>query len=180
MRFESPLLFGRLVRRYKRFLADIDLDDGRRIVAHTPNSGSMLGYATAGLRVAVSHQPSPTRKLAWTWELVDAGSGWVGISQAQKSVVLARCRARDNTKTAFGRACVTRASLLANRFGAEGDGIGSHQAIAVKKVQDVFGLEHDDARLTYFANGRRTHGRVLAGDPGSGPNHQRGGPQHRE
>lgn len=79
--FEEPLVQGRLVRRYKRFLADVVLDDGREVTIHCPNSGSMMGMDAPGSPVAVRHVPDPRRKLPWTWELVSAdGVTWVGCN----------------------------------------------------------------------------------------------------
>lgn len=88
--FESPLLEGRLVRRYKRFLADIELEGGRAVTAHCPNSGSMLGLRGPGSPVMVRHVPDPKRKLRWTWELVspDAGRTWVGINTMRPNQVV--------------------------------------------------------------------------------------------
>jgi sugar fermentation stimulation protein A len=75
-----PLLPGILVRRYKRFLADIQVDDGSVITAHTPNTGSMLGCSTPGMRAWLSRAENPNRKHPWTWELVEAAPGMlVGI-----------------------------------------------------------------------------------------------------
>ena len=71
MRFPTPLVRGQLVRRYKRFLADIILDDGTPITAHCPNPGAMLGLNMPGLKVWLSKSPDPKRKLAYTWELVE-------------------------------------------------------------------------------------------------------------
>ncbi|WP_251975676.1 DNA/RNA nuclease SfsA [Salinicola avicenniae] len=65
-----PLVPGRLERRYKRFLADITLDDGREVVAHCPNTGSMRAVNVPGCRVWLSPSTNPARKLAWTWELI--------------------------------------------------------------------------------------------------------------
>ena len=73
MRLPSPLKTGRLVRRYKRFLADIVLDDGREVVAHCANPGSMLGVAIEGSRVWVHEHGDAKRKLAFSWELVEIG-----------------------------------------------------------------------------------------------------------
>lgn len=71
MQLDTPLIEGTLIKRYKRFLADIRLDDGEVITAHCPNSGSMKGYKEEGLRVWVSKSDNPKRKLAYTWELVE-------------------------------------------------------------------------------------------------------------
>ena len=76
---------GKLVKRYKRFLADIKLDDGKTITAHCPNTGPMKSLIAKNSRVRVSFSPSPTRKLSWTWEQVEVISNqgekmWVGVN----------------------------------------------------------------------------------------------------
>ncbi|MDY7116305.1 DNA/RNA nuclease SfsA [Halomonas sp. SSL-5] len=65
------LIPGTLLRRYKRFLADVRLDDGREVVAHCPNTGSMRAVNVPGCRVWLSPSDDPKRKLAWTWELIE-------------------------------------------------------------------------------------------------------------
>ena len=80
MNFASPLQRGRLIQRYKRFLADIVLDDGAEVTAHCPNPGAMLGLNTPGLPVWVSKSPDAKRKLAHTLELVEADGGLVGVN----------------------------------------------------------------------------------------------------
>ncbi|MEX6633865.1 DNA/RNA nuclease SfsA [Hyphococcus lacteus] len=80
MRLPSPLLPGRLEKRYKRFLADIKLDDGREITAHCANPGSMLAVAIEGARVWVHEHGNPKRKLAFSWELIELGNTLVPIN----------------------------------------------------------------------------------------------------
>lgn len=75
-----PLIPGRLVKRYKRFLADIELEDGSLVTAHCPNSGSMLGCNLPGSPVMLSLSPNPERKLPYTWELVQVDGYWVGLN----------------------------------------------------------------------------------------------------
>ena len=82
MRFPRPLVRGVLLRRYKRFLADIRLMDGRETTAHCANPGSMLGLAEPGMEVWLLPHADPKRKLAWSWELVRVGDHLVGINTA--------------------------------------------------------------------------------------------------
>lgn len=90
MEYAQPLLRGTLIRRYKRFLADIVLDDGRWITAHCPNTGSMLGCRAPGLAVWVSPADRPGRRLAWTWEIVEvAGGVRVGIHTGRANALVA-------------------------------------------------------------------------------------------
>ena len=77
MKLPAPLLEGRLVRRYQRFLADVELADGRLVTAHTPNSGSMRQCAVPGHRVLVSLSDNPGRKLKFTLELIQVNGHWV-------------------------------------------------------------------------------------------------------
>ena len=80
MKLPSPLIPGRLVRRYKRFLADVELADGRVVTAHCANSGSMLGNKEPGSPVLLSTSSNPKRTLPYTWELVEVNGHWVGIN----------------------------------------------------------------------------------------------------
>jgi sugar fermentation stimulation protein A len=75
MRFPSPLRRGRLVQRYKRFFADVRLDDGTLVTAHCPNPGAMLGLGDPGLPAWVSTSADPKRRLAHTLEFVEADLG---------------------------------------------------------------------------------------------------------
>lgn len=80
MKLPQPLIEGRLVRRYKRFLADVELGDGSLVTAHTPNTGSMQQCALPGQVVLLSKSDNPKRKLAWSWELVNVNNRWVDIN----------------------------------------------------------------------------------------------------
>lgn len=77
-----PLISGTLVKRYKRFLADVVLEDGSTVTVHCPNSGSMKGCATPGSPVLLSRSSNPGRKYPFTWELVLVNDFWVGINTA--------------------------------------------------------------------------------------------------
>ena len=72
MKFDQRLIEGKLVKRYKRFLADVDLGDGKLVTAHTPNTGSMQGCSIPGSRVWLRNSGNPNRKYPLSWELVEA------------------------------------------------------------------------------------------------------------
>jgi sugar fermentation stimulation protein A len=80
MRFEQSLITGKLIKRYKRFLADVELENGEIITAHCPNSGSMKSCQTPGWRVMLSLHDIPSRKYKHTWEMVHNGICWIGIN----------------------------------------------------------------------------------------------------
>ncbi len=81
MQFTSPLVKGTLIKRYKRFLADIRLENGELVTAHCPNTGAMTGCAEPGYHVWLRHSEDPKRKLAYTWELAqDFNQHWIGIN----------------------------------------------------------------------------------------------------
>jgi sugar fermentation stimulation protein A len=83
------LIPATLVRRYNRFLADCILDTGEEIIAHTANSGSMLGLAHPGSRVWLSKSADPKRKLAYSWELVEAHGGLVNVNTSRPNAIVA-------------------------------------------------------------------------------------------
>ncbi len=81
MTFDPPLTAGVLLRRYKRFLADVRLDGmAEPVTVHCPNPGAMLGVAPPGARCWVSPSANPKRKLPWTLEIVEADGAWVGVN----------------------------------------------------------------------------------------------------
>jgi sugar fermentation stimulation protein A len=92
MQFPSPLVRGRLVKRYKRFLADIVLDDGTTITTAVPNTGSMMGLSAPDTVVWLSISTSETRKYPHTWEMVEndigAGPVLVGINTNHPNVIV--------------------------------------------------------------------------------------------
>lgn len=79
MRFEPPLEQGRLLRRYKRFLADIETADGEQLCIHCPNTGSMLNCMSEGARLWFSRSNDPKRKLPGTWELGETPHGRLAL-----------------------------------------------------------------------------------------------------
>ncbi len=80
MRFQTPLIPATLIRRYKRFLADIRFEDGSEATAHCPNPGSMMGLRDPGARIWVEPNDDPKKKLRYGWRLVELPGGhWSGI-----------------------------------------------------------------------------------------------------
>ena len=80
MRFKSRLIRGALIQRYKRFLADVRLENGEIVTAHCTNTGSMMGCKEPGSSVYISRSDNLNRKLLYTWELIKTDSTWVGIN----------------------------------------------------------------------------------------------------
>ena len=75
MQFATPLVPARLIRRYKRFLADVELYDGTQVTAHCPNPGSMMGLADEGMKIWLEPNDDPKKKLKYGWRLVDHENG---------------------------------------------------------------------------------------------------------
>ena len=80
MNFSQPLIPGKLIKRYKRFLADVELADGKLVTAHCTNSGSMKSCLEEGAPVYLSPVNDPKRKTKFTWEMIFINGGWVGIN----------------------------------------------------------------------------------------------------
>ncbi len=96
MRFQTPLVPARLIRRYKRFLADIRLEDGRDVTAHCANPGSMMGLKDEGIKIWVEPNDDPKKKLKYGWRLVDHENGhFTGVdtslpNRALRAAIMAR------------------------------------------------------------------------------------------
>ena len=103
-----PLSDGVILRRYKRFLADVELDSGEQVVAHVPNTGRMTGCWKRGAPVQLSHSDNPRRKLAWTLERVDMGCGWVGVNTQRTNAVVEEALLQEQVAALSGYARIER------------------------------------------------------------------------
>ncbi len=88
--YAPPLRIGKLIKRYKRFLADIEWPDGEISTVHCPNTGSMLACAGHNWPVAVSYHANPGRKYPWTLEMTHNGLGWIGIHTGRTNALVQR------------------------------------------------------------------------------------------
>lgn len=89
MQFPSPLQAATLIKRYKRFLADVITDAGEELTVHCPNTGSMRGCSTPGSRVMLSTSPNPKRKYPQTLEMVQEGATWIGVNTMLTNAIVA-------------------------------------------------------------------------------------------
>lgn len=80
MKFSNKLVKGKLVKRYKRFLADVELEDGNVVIAHCTNSGSMKTCIEEGAPVYLSRAADPKRKTKFSWEMIFINDGWIGVN----------------------------------------------------------------------------------------------------
>lgn len=87
MKFDQPLVHGKLIKRYKRFLADVILDDGREVTAHCTNSGTMKSCLEEGAEVYLTPVNDPKRRTRFTWEMIRIGGNWVGINTSNPNAL---------------------------------------------------------------------------------------------
>ena len=107
MLYSRKLVEGRLIRRYKRFLADIQLPDGV-ITAACPNTGSLMGCCEAGSRVWLSESDSATRKYRHTWELIEVGEVMVGINTGLPNALVSEAITNGTIGELSGYAAIRR------------------------------------------------------------------------
>jgi len=170
-----PLVDGRILRRYKRFLADIELADGAIVTAHVPNTGRMTRCWMPGAPVQLSHSDDPRRRLAWTLERVDMGQGWIGVHTGRPNAVLAEGIAAGRIPALAGYRRLRRELTYAPAGQAPGrldigllDGPGPNALVEIKNVTllegerllfpdavSERGLKHLDLLLTARGGGYR-------------------------
>jgi sugar fermentation stimulation protein A len=114
MQFPSPLTAGTLLKRYKRFLADIELADGDIITAHCPNTGTMLTCSTPGNPVRLSRSESPKRKYPYTLEMIQVGATWVGVNTARSNGLVAEA-IKNGRIAEFGKIDTIKAEISLSR-----------------------------------------------------------------
>ena len=108
MRFSAPLVPARLVKRHKRFLAEVVLDGGEAVTAHCANSGSMLSLARPGARVWLQKSDDPKRKLAWSWKLEEVEGHLVCIDTGHPNAIVAEAIAAGAIPSLAGWATLRR------------------------------------------------------------------------
>ncbi|MEM7587460.1 MAG: DNA/RNA nuclease SfsA, partial [Acidobacteriota bacterium] len=89
MRFDKPILPATLIRRYKRFLADVELADGSTLTVHCPNPGAMTSCSEPGRPVWISDSENPKRKLRYTLEMIRMGRSWVNVNTGSANPAVA-------------------------------------------------------------------------------------------
>ena len=118
-----PLREGILIKRYKRFLADVELDSGEIVTAHCANTGPMKGVLWPGGRVRLKYSPSPKRKLDWSWEQAEVPSDndlkkcWVGINTSLPNKLIRNLIEANCLEKQFGSISTIKAEVV---YGMEG------------------------------------------------------------
>jgi len=134
MQLPQPLRPGRLLRRYRRFFAEVELFDGQVVTAHTPNTGSMRQCAEPGQRVLLSLSANPARKLPYTWELVEVNGHWADVNTLRANRVVEEALRAGAIADFVG--CTVRPEFPwgASRFDFLLDRAGERTLLEVKNV----------------------------------------------
>lgn len=158
MQFPSPLIEGRLLKRYKRFLADVVLADGTEITAHCPNTGSMLGCQPDSARVWLTISDNPKRKLRYTWELVEVVPGQLACINTARSNGQARTAVESGAIPELAGYSACRPEV---RYGTEKSRIdlhlSGHQGLADAWVE-VKNVTLCEQGMGYFPDAVTTRG----------------------
>lgn len=115
MIFPGTLIQATLVRRYKRFLADVVLDDGEKLTVYCPNTGSMRSCSAPGSRVCLSESTNPKRKYRYTLEMVRVGDSWVGVNTALTNTLVAEAIAEGKIAELQGVDSIIREVKISSR-----------------------------------------------------------------
>ena len=136
MRFPDRLIRGILIRRYKRFLADIRMADGQVVIAHCTNTGSMTGCAQPGSIVYISPRTKEGRRLLYTWEIVKVGTTWVGINTLHPNRLVAESIEKGVISELRGYAAIHREVITrqGTRLDLRLDGVTGACFVEVKNV----------------------------------------------
>ncbi|HUF56965.1 MAG TPA: DNA/RNA nuclease SfsA [Thermohalobaculum sp.] len=170
MQFAAPLVPGTLIRRYKRFLADVRLGSGREVTAHCANPGAMMGLAAPGLKVWLEPNADPRRKLRFAWRLVETPDGFVGIDTAVPNRVVGEALAAGRVAELSAYRTVRREVRYAGNsrvdFVLSGDGLpDAHVEVKNVHLMRTAGLAEFPDSVT--ARGAR-HLDALAGVAAAG------------
>jgi sugar fermentation stimulation protein A len=146
MIFSPPLLPATLIQRYKRFLADVRLENGRIVTAHCPNSGSMKTCNIPGNPVMISLHDQPRRRLKYTWEMIRINDGWVGINTGSPNKLVAEAIRTGKIIELLNYSDLRREVRISNnsRLDLLLTGSAGHCYVEVKNVTL---LEEDQARF---------------------------------
>ncbi len=137
MQWPSRLEAATLVRRYKRFLADVRLDNGQTLTVHCPNTGAMTGCDTPGSRVWLSRSDNPKRKYPYTWQLLEVAADKVCIHSALANTLVAEALDQRLIEPLNGYTSYRREQRLGDGSRVDfvlGDGPAGDCALEVKSV----------------------------------------------